>query len=86
MISFSLNKVIIVICFTVAIYAIFLIALDVTIISEEIKKFEFKFLPLILIFVISGWFCLFTRWHLLLKHQNIIIPKKKFSQNIQNIY
>ncbi len=77
MTNFSINKIILIVCCTVAIYAIFLIYSDVSKISDEINKFDIRFVPLIMSLVVSGWFCLFLRWHLLLKNQNIIIPKKK---------
>jgi len=80
MTDFSINKIILIVCCTVAIYAIFLISSDVQKVMEEIDNFKIEYIPLILVLVVAGWFCDFGRWHLLLKHQKIIVPKKK---NIQ---
>lgn len=71
-----LNKVIIVIIFTVAVYSIFVITSDITTISEKISNIEIEFFIIIGIFVTLGWFILFARWHLLLKNSNISIPIK----------
>ena len=80
MANFSINKAILVICITVAIYAFFLIWSDAGKVSEEIKKFKFEYVPLIITLVVAGWFCLFARWELLLKHHGIKIPRKKNMQ------
>ena len=71
------NKILIFIFVTVAFYAIFLMVTDFSLIVEKIQKFDFQFVPLILALMILGWFCLFFKWDLLLKTQNIIIPKKR---------
>ena len=80
MTNFSINKLIIIICLTVAIYAIFLIGSDAKKVMDEIDNFRFEYVPLILALVVAGWFCLFARWEILLKHQKIIIPRKKNMQ------
>jgi glycosyltransferase 2 family protein len=71
-----LNKVIIVIIFTVAVYSTFIITSDITTISEKISNIEIEFFIIIGIFVTLGWLILFARWHLLLKNSNISIPIK----------
>jgi len=80
MTKFSLNKAIVIICCTVAIYASFIIFSDAKTVAEKIDNFKFEYIPLIMTLIVLGWFCLFARWNLLLKHQNIIIPKKKNMQ------
>ena len=71
-----LNKMIIVIIFTVAVYSIFIITSDISTISEKILDIEIEFFIIIGILVTLGWLILFTRWHLLLKNSNISIPIK----------
>ena len=71
-----LNKIIIIIIAFVGLYAAFLIASDVSTISEKISSFKIEFLPIIISLVTSSWFVLFARWHLLLKNSKIFIPKK----------
>ena len=71
-----LNKIIIVIIFTVAIYSAFIITSDITTISEKILDIEIEFFIIIGILVTLGWLILFARWHLLLKNSNISIPIK----------
>ena len=71
-----LNKVIIVIIFTVAVYSTFIITSDITTISEKISNIEIEFFIIIGILVTLGWLILFARWHLLLKNSNISIPIK----------
>jgi len=71
-----LNKIIIVVVLVACLYAAFLIAFDVSKISEKISSFKIEFLPIIISLVTSGWFILFARWHLLLKNSKIFIPKK----------
>jgi uncharacterized protein (TIRG00374 family) len=71
-----LNKIIIIIILVTCLYAAFLIASDVSKISEKISSFKIEFLPIIISLVTSGWFILFARWHLLLKNSKIFIPKK----------
>ena len=71
-----LNKIIIIVILVACLYAAFLIASDVSKISEKISSFKIEFLPIIILLVTSGWFILFARWHLLLKNSKIFIPKK----------
>ena len=71
-----LNKIIIIVVLVACLYATFLIASDVSKISEKISSFKIEFLPIIISLVTSGWFILFARWHLLLKNSKIFIPKK----------
>jgi len=71
-----LNKIIIIVILVACLYAAFLIASDVSKISEKISSFKIEFLPIIISLVTSGWFILFARWHLLLKNSKIFIPKK----------
>ena len=71
-----LNKIIIIVIAVTGLYATFLIASDLSIISEKISSFKIEFLPIIISLVTSGWFVIFVRWHLLLKNSKIFIPKK----------
>ena len=71
-----LNKIIIVVIFTVAVYSIFIITSDISTVSEKILDIEIEFFIIIGILVTLGWLILFTRWHLLLKNSNISIPIK----------
>ena len=71
-----INKIIIIIIAVVGLYAIFLIASDISTISDKISSFKIEFLPIIISLVTSGWFIMFARWHLLLKNSRISIPKK----------
>ena len=71
-----LNKIIIIVIAVTGLYATFLIASDLSIISEKISSFKIEFLPIIIPLVTSGWFVIFVRWHLLLKNSKIFIPKK----------
>lgn len=71
------NKFIIIIISIIGLYVVFLITSDVNTILNKISNFKIEFIPLILLFVISTWFILFTRWHLLLQNLDIIIPKKE---------
>jgi len=80
MTSFSINKGIIVICISVAIYVSFLIWSDAEKVIEELENFKFEYVPLILTLVVAGWFCLYAGWEILLKHQNIKISRKKNMQ------
>ena len=71
------KKIILVIISAVIIYSIFLFISDGKIIYEKFQSFDLKFIPIILIMVVSGWGILFVRWNLLLKNQSIIIPTKQ---------
>lgn len=71
------NKFIIIIISIIGLYVAFLITSDVNVILNKISNFKIEFIPIILSFVISTWFILFARWHLLLKNLDIIIPKKQ---------
>ena len=71
-----LNKIIIIVILVAGFYATFLIASDLSSISEKISSFKIEFLPIIISLVVLGWFVLFARWHLLLKNSKICIPTK----------
>ena len=71
-----INKIIIIIIAVVGLYATFLIASDISTISDKISSFKIEFLPIIILLVTSGWFVMFARWHLLLVNSKIFIPKK----------
>ena len=71
-----INKIIIIIIAVVGLYATFLIASDISTISDKISSFNIEFLPIIISLVTCGWFVLFARWHLLLINSKIFIPKK----------
>ena len=70
------NKILIVVIAVIGLYAAFLIASDISIVSDKISDFKIEFLPLILLLVTSNWFVLFFRWHLLLRNAKIFIPAK----------
>ncbi len=71
------KKIVLVIISAVIIYSIFLFISDGKIIYEKFQSFDLKFIPIILIMVVSGWGILFVRWNLLLKNQSIIIPTRQ---------
>jgi uncharacterized protein (TIRG00374 family) len=71
-----INKIIVIIIAVVGLYAAFLIASDIGTIYDKISSFKIEFLLVIIPLVITGWFVLFARWHLLLKNSKIFIPKK----------
>ena len=70
-----LTKIIFVIVVAIAIYASFLIISDINSIYNEFSNFQFEYLPIILILLISAFFTLIFRWHLLLKKSGINIPR-----------
>ena len=71
-----LNKIIIIIIFTVGVYSTFIIFSDINTILEKVSNIEIEFFIIVGIIVSLGWLILFTRWHLLLKNSNIFIPIK----------
>ena len=71
-----INKIIVIIIAVVGLYAAFLIASDIRTVYDQIINFKIEFLLVIIPLVITGWFVLFARWHLLLKNSKIFIPKK----------
>ena len=71
-----INKIIIIIIAVVGLYATFLVASDISTISDKISNFKIEFLPIIISLVTCSWFVLFARWHLLLVNSKIFIPKK----------
>ena len=71
-----INKIIIIIIAVVGLYATFLIASDISTISDKISSFKIEFLPVIILLVTSGWFVMFARWHLLLKNSKFQYQKK----------
>ena len=70
------NKALIVIIAVIGLYAAFLIASDINIISDKISDFKIETIPVIVLLVTLGWFTLFFRWHLLLRNAKIFIPIK----------
>ena len=70
------NKILIVVIAVIGLYAAFLIASDINIVSDKISDFKIEFFPIILLLVTSNWFILFFRWHLLLRNAKIFIPVK----------
>jgi len=70
------NKILIVVIAVIGLYAAFLIASDINIVSDKISDFKIEFFPIILLLVTSNWFILFFRWHLLLQNAKIFIPVK----------
>jgi len=71
-----INKIIVDTIAVGGLYAAFLIASDIGTIYDKISSFKIEFLLVIIPLVITGWFVLFARWHLLLKNSKIFIPKK----------
>lgn len=71
------NKFIIIVIGVIGFYVIFLVASDISTVLNKISNFKMEFIPLVLSLVVSTWFILFTRWHLLLRNLDIIIPKKE---------
>ena len=71
------NKFAIIVICIIGFYVVFLIVSDISTILNKISNFKIEFIPLILLCVISTWFILFARWHLLLQNLEIIIPKKE---------
>jgi len=75
-----LNKIILIIIFTIGLYSIFFMLSDFDIIAEKITKFNIEFLPLIFSLIIIGWFVSFLRWDTQLKNIGINIKfKSSFS-------
>jgi len=70
------NKILVVIIAVIGLYATFLIASDINIISSKISDFKIEIIPIILLLVTSGWFVVFFKWHLLLRNAQISIPVK----------
>ena len=70
------NKALIVVIAVIGLYAAFLITSDINTISSKILDFKIEIIPIILLLVISGWFVIFFRWHLLLRNAKIFIPLK----------
>ena len=70
------NKILVVIIAVIGLYATFLIASDINIISSKISDFKIEIIPIILLLVTSGWFVVFFKWHLLLRNAKISIPVK----------
>jgi len=76
MILKNIKKIIIVFISVIALYSILISLSDLTLIYDALINLKLEFLPLIFILVTFGWFILFTRWHILLKSNNIEIPLK----------
>jgi len=71
------NRFILIIVGAMALYAIFLIFSDLSLIISKISNFKLEYLPLILIIIPCGWLFLFLRWNLLLRNSNVQIPLKE---------
>jgi len=71
------NRFILIIVGAIALYAIFLIFSDLSLIISKISNFKLEYLPLILIIIPCGWLFLFLRWNLLLRNSNVQIPLKE---------
>jgi len=69
-----ISKILIVIIAIVAFYAIFLIYSDLNLVKDRLGEFKIEFLPQIIGLVVLGWFIIFYRWILLLRHSEIVIP------------
>ncbi len=74
------KKIVLIIISIIILYSIFLFLSDLEKISDKIFEFKFEFLPVIFLFVIASWFCVYARWNFLLKTFGITIPHK---QNFQ---
>ena len=72
-----INKILIVIIAIVAFYAIFLIYSDLNLVKDRLGEFKIEFLPHIIGLVVLGWFIIFYRWILLLKHSDIVVPTRE---------
>jgi glycosyltransferase 2 family protein len=72
-----IQKTLLIIIITIIIYAGFLFLSDATKIIEGLKKFDVKFLPIILVVIPISWFALFLRWHYLTKNVGITLPIKE---------
>lgn len=70
------NRFYLIIVGIIILYIGFLIFSDLNVISDKILDMKIEFVPYILLLAPLSWLVLFTRWHLLLKNSNIIIPKK----------
>ncbi len=71
-----IRKIILVIISIIALYSAFILISDISTIYDKILNFKIEFLPIIFSLIFLGWFLLFIRWNLLLKHSNIHIPFK----------
>ena len=74
------KKIILIIISIIILYSIFLLFSDLEKIFDKIYDFKFEFFPIIILLVISSWFCVYLRWNFLLKTFGIKIPHK---QNFQ---
>ena len=72
--SNNLKKILIIGIAIIGLYSILLSFSDLDLISDQLANFKIEFLLPVLILVTLSWFILFTRWHILLKNSNIIIP------------
>lgn len=71
------NRFIFVIIGAIILYAVFLLVIDFTLLSEKITNFKTEFLPLILIIIPCSWLFLFLRWNLLLQNSKVSLPIKE---------
>jgi len=72
--SNNLKKILIIGIAIIGLYSVLLSFSDLDLISDQLANFKIEFLLPVLILVTLSWFILFTRWHILLKNSNIIIP------------
>jgi uncharacterized protein (TIRG00374 family) len=61
----------------IALYAIFLIIADFSVLIDKLANFKIQFVPIILVIVAISWLALFARWILLLKNAGIVLPLKE---------
>jgi len=73
----SIRKILIIIIATVGLYAVFFLISDFSIIYDKLTNFKLVYLPLILGLVSASWLVLFFRWSVLLRNNQIIIPRKE---------
>ncbi len=50
---------------------------DLSLLTEKITHFKIGYLPVILLFIVTGWFLFYLRWDLLLRNLKIYIPIKE---------
>jgi len=72
-----LQKTLLIIVVAIIIYIAFLFFSDASKIFEGLKKFDTKYLPIILIIIPISWMALFLRWHFLTKNVGIKISIKE---------
>lgn len=71
------NRFLLAIIAAIAMYVIFLMILDLKILTAEIINFKIEFLPIILSLIPCGWMALYARWSLLLRSVDVHVPFRK---------